>query len=692
MFKSALTTFLATTALLISANAGHATLRNSDVPIPTARPSTDAKTAQNAAPSPETTSSIQRPNNPNAISGTLKEGLDALSDGDVDRARAIRDGMANNSLDLKILTWAIAVSGAKGIPSLEIAAASHQLKGWPGLSGLRRHSERALYREKAAPAQVVAAFGNTQPETAEGAIALTRALMATGQKKRAASVIATLWRTNALDKKTEDLILKNYAGLLTKQDHKRRMDMLLYRDRVTQADRLDGLADAQSLFKARAAVIRKSSKAAARLKAVHSSWHNDPSYLFARIEYLRRSMQYKAAADLLLKAPRDADALINTREWWVEQRIVSRGLAEDGNMALAYKVAAHHVATRPVDVIEAEWHAGWYALRGFGDGKAASNHFQRVLKVATRPLSRSRAYYWLGRAAEAGGAGQAQDFFTRAAAYSATYYGQLAAARIKRSGLQVHYPAPTQAERTLFNSREAVRAIHRLTAVGHENRANTLYIGLARELSNPGELAILAAMAEKQGNHRLSLQVGKISFGRGLDVAALAFPVGVIPSSANISGSGKALAYSIARQESAFDKAAVSKADARGLLQLLPGTAKLVARKNGITYSKAKLTRDAGYNATLGAHYLGDQITEFNGSYVLTFAAYNAGPGRAKEWLKRFGDPRGKPIDEVVDWVESIPFTETRNYVQRIMENYQVYKTRLGQKADIVGDLRFGRR
>ena len=137
-------------------------------------------------------------------------------------------------------------------------------------------------------------------------------------------------------------------------------------------------------------------------------------------------------------------------------------------------------------------------------------------------------------------------------------------------------------------------------------------------------------------------------------------------------------------RESAFDKAAVSKADARGLLQLLPGTAKQVARKHGIKYSKAKLTRDAGYNATLGAHYLGEHIDDFNGSYVLTFIAYNAGPGRAREWLKKYGDPRGKSIDEVVDWVERIPFTETRNYVMRVMENYQVYKVRLGQKADIV--------
>ncbi len=689
MLRSSLTTLLATATLLVSTNSGFVA-PNSGVPHPTARPDTGMQLAQ--ATSRETTGSIRKPNNPAAISGSLKSGLDALSDGDAERARAIRNGMSKSALDQHILTWAIAVSGARGVPSVEIATAAHSLKGWPGLSALRRHSERALYRENPSPQQIIAAFGDTRPETAQGAIALTRALVASGNKKRAAKVIAEVWRRDALDKKTESQILKEFSKLLTRADHRRRMNMLLYRDRITQAGRLDDLANAQSLYKARAAVIRKSKNASALIKAVHPTWHDDPSYLFARIEHFRRNKKYKSAADLLLKAPRDADALINTREWWVEQRIVSRALAEQGDMALAYKVAAYHVATRPTDVIEAEWHAGWFALRGFNDGKAASRHFQRVLDTATRPLSISRAYYWLGRAAEAGGAGKASDYFAKAAGYSATYYGQLAAARLKRRGLDVRYPSPTQKERQAFASREAVRAIHRLNEVGHGRRATALYIGLARELTSPGELAILAAMAEKQGNHRLSLQVGKIAFGRGLDVAALAFPVGVIPSNANISGSGKALAYAIARQESAFDKAAISKANARGLLQLLPGTAKLVARKHGIAYSKSKLTRDAGYNATLGAHYLGEHIADFNGSYILTFVAYNAGPGRAKEWLQKYGDPRGKPIDTVVDWVERIPFTETRNYVQRVMENYQVYKVRLGQKADIVADLRYGRR
>ncbi|HXV28893.1 MAG TPA: lytic transglycosylase domain-containing protein, partial [Sinorhizobium sp.] len=333
----------------------------------------------------------------------------------------------------------------------------------------------------------------------------------------------------------------------------------------------------------------------------------------------------------------------------------------------------------------------WYALRGLEDPTTAARHFRRILDASGRPISASRAWYWLGRAAEAGGPGASADYFANAARYPGTFYGQLAAARLGLSALNVAYPSPTPEDRARFEGREAVRAIDRLEAAGHGWRADSLYRALAEELTSAGELAILAARAEKTRDHQLSLQVGKIAFGRGIDVAALAFPLGVIPSSANIDGAGKALAYAIARQESAFNPAAVSPANARGLLQLLPTTAKGVAGRYGLAYSKDRLTSDAGYNATLGAHYLGEQIDSFGGSYILTFIAYNAGPRRVPQWIERYGDPRGGPIDEVVDWIERIPFEETRNYVQRVMENYQVYKSRLGQKADIVSDLRLGR-
>jgi len=662
------------------------------IPVPASRPETAATTgapAKAGRVAGETTGAILSAMAP--LDGALKSGLDALSNRQAAKALAIREGMRTDTLDRHILTWAIAVSGQKGIPSLEIAKAQHELHGWPGLKSLRSHSERALYRENPPAADVIAAFGSTRPETAEGAIILARALVAEGKSGAAVEHLRTLWSKEALDEDVENKILAEFSALLTTADHKRRMEMLLYRSRVEQAERFAALGKAQSLYRAWAAVIRGRAKAADLIAAVDPSWRDDPAYLFLRIEYLRKQEKYEEAAKLLARMPRESEALVDPGEWWTEQRIVSRGLLDRGDFRGAYRIAANHAATAATDVVDAEFHAGWYALRGLEDAAAAARHFRRILDASSRPISASRAWYWLGRAAEAGGPGSARDFFASAALYPGTFYGQLAAARLGRSTLNVNYPAPTSDDRARFESREAVRAIDRLEAAGHGWRADNIYRALAEELTSPGELAILAARAEKTRNHQLSLQIGKVAFGRGIDVAALAFPLGVIPSSADIDGAGKALAYAIARQESAFNPAAVSPADARGLLQLLPTTAKGVASRYGLAYSEGRLTNDAGYNATLGSHYLGEQIDSFGGSYILTFIAYNAGPRRVPQWIARYGDPRGKPIDEVVDWIERIPFEETRNYVQRVMENYQVYKSRLGQKADIVSDLRMGR-
>ncbi|NTG49160.1 lytic transglycosylase domain-containing protein [Agrobacterium rhizogenes] len=644
-----------------------------------------------SAPDPLNTGAIPRGTAVAPLNSDLKTGLDALSNKNPMQALAIRNGMGQGTLDRHILTWAIATSGQTGVPSGEIAAAARELLGWPGLGSLRANSERALYTENPPTDQVLAAFGNTQPETPEGSVILSRALVSRGASAQAAKLIRKIWRDETLDKSFEDKILAEFSALLTPADHKARMDYLLYRDRTAQAKRFGDLGRAQSLYKAWAAVNNRSANASALLANIDAQWRKDPAYLFMRIENLRRQDKYDDAASLLTQMPRDRAALVNAGAWWNEQRIVSRGLVDQGNFKTAYRVVDASAAESPQDVGEAEFHAGWYALRGLQNGAAASAHFRKILQVSNGPISQSRAWYWLGRAAEAGGPGKASEFYTKAASYPSTFYGQLAAEKLGRRTLNVAYPSPTSDDRRIFQSREAVQAITRLEAAGHGWRAEALYRALAKQLDSPGEIAMLAARAERSGNHQLSLQVGKIAYGRGVDVAALAFPIGVIPDNANISGSGKALAYAIARQESAFNPAAVSSANARGLLQLLPKTAKAVAGRHGLAYSDAKLTQDAGYNATLGAHYLGEQIDAFGGSYILTFIAYNAGPNKVPEWISRYGDPRGKSIDDVVDWIERIPFPETRNYVQRVMENYQVYKARLGQKTDIERDLIYGR-
>ena len=645
-----------------------------------------------ATPAPDVTAGIPRPDAPLAtVSPVLKSGLDALADRDPAKALALRDSLPKQSLDRHLLTWAIVMSRQRGVPSHEIAAAQGELAGWPGLDRLRANSEKALYEERPAASDVLAAFGPSRPETFYGAVALARAYAATEQAAKVGDTIRHIWVSEIMDKSWEDLILREFSGFLSESDHKARMDFLMFRSRTDQAKRFADLGKAQSLHRGWTAVLRGASNAPALMQAVDAKWRDDPGYLFARIEMLRKQNKYAQAAALLSKRPKDKAQLVNPGEWWSEQRIVSRGLADAGQFKAAYEVVANSAATETADVVEAEFHAGWYALRGLKNGALAAKHFQRILDASNRPLSASRGWYWLGRAAEQGGPGKAEDHFVRASAYPGTFYGQLAAARLQHHTAGVADPRPSDADRKRFTAREAVQAIARLDAAGHGWRANSLYLALAEQLDTPGELALLANRAETGVSHQLALQIGKIAYGRGIDVPALAFPIGAIPDSANISGSGKALAYAIARQESSFNPAAVSKANARGLLQLLPSTAKAVASRHAIAYSTDRLTSDAGYNATLGAHYLGEQIDTFGGSYILTFIAYNAGPKRVPQWIARYGDPRGKSIDEVVDWIERIPFSETRGYVQRVMENYQIYKGRLGQTSDIERDLRFGR-
>lgn len=667
-----------------------------NVPTPLLRPFAPTSLRDLPAPmmrpDPTTTATIPRAQAPATINGNLKSALDALSSNDAQRALAIRNSMPVHDLDRHILTWALALSGSDDLSSGDIAAAAAELRGWPGMSTVKRNVERALYRENAAPATVLATLGKQRPQTAEGMVMLARALLATGNKNAARHLLAPWWTKARLDSDDETLILREFSGVLTKADHQARFLQMLYDNRLQSAARLAASADAQSLYAAFAAVSKSAPDAAKKLNAVHRVWQANPAYLFAKIQYLRRNEHYTEAANLMLKAPRDARSLVDPDAWWVERRVLSRELLDIGKPQIAYRLAAAHSAESPVMSADAEFHAGWYALRALNDAKTAQKHFARIAQISSRPMSASRAYYWLGRSAEAGATGNPRQFYQRAAHYGTSFYGQLAAAKLGNNVLQLPYPKPSAADRTRFANREPVQAIRRLEAIGYGSRAQSLYINMARELNSKGELALLAVMAERNNNHYISLRVGKIAAGRGLDVGALSHPTGAIPANANIKGSGAALAYAIARQESEFNVSAVSSAGARGLLQLLPGTAKGVAQRAGLAYSANRLTTDAAYNATLGAHYLGEQIERFNGSYILTFAGYNAGPRRANEWVARYGDPRGQNIDQVVDWIERIPYTETRNYVQRVMENYAVYKSRLYGNANIQQDLVRGRR
>jgi soluble lytic murein transglycosylase len=624
-----------------------------------------------------------------APSEDLTLGLGALSQRDSLAAIGYRDSLPENSIEKQTLTWAIAVSGQVAVPSSELIADRDVLRDWPAQDDIEENIEEALYRENADPDHVLSVFADRMPQTPEGAIILARAAVAKGDSPRAGRLIKALWRDKTFDAPLENKILLEFGSLLDNTDHAARMRHLLFAEKLTQAKRFSDMVKADSLFKAFAGVVHKSGDARALLKAVDKKWQDDPAYLYALIKRFRQTRQYEESAKLFNKAPKSQADLVDADDWWVEARIVSRGLMDQGDAKAAYKLANMHLAETPDDVAEAEFHAGWYALRGLKDVGEAETHFRNLLSVSPKAHDQSRGYYWLGRAAEAGGPGDAKDFYKKAAEYPATFYGQLAAAKL---GIRVEMSRyqPTLEIEGAFSKRPEMQAISLLEQAGEASRARRLYLAFARELDSPTELQALAEAALKNHGPSLALAIGKAALRQGHDPGLAAFPLGAIPDTADISGAGKALAYAIARQESAFNPSAVSPANAKGLLQLLPATAKKVASRYQMAYAEDKLIDDPAFNATLGSHYLGEQISKFNGSYILTFAAYNAGPSRIPQWIKRYGDPRGKPVDEVVDWIENIPFTETRDYVQRVMENYQVYKGLLNETADIATDLTTG--
>ena len=624
-------------------------------------------------------------------SAALKRGLKAVRKGDGAAAlkvhRTLKPGVERNTLG-----WVLALRG-KGVDAASLARIAAELPHWPGQETMRAHVERSLLKEAGEEALAVA-FSADPPRTVEARLALARYQARKGNRRQARALAASVWKDEALDAATERGVLRDLGTVLTKADHEARVEYLLSKERVRGAERIAGKAGMTRLVAARAAVLRKRKDAGRRLAAVPASQKKWANWAVSQAMHLRRRERITQAANTLLAVPAKRIHSRAADDFWRQSRILASDLLEAGKPRLAYRLAARGVARSDRRRMDEAFLAGWIALRKLKDPRAAETHFRRLSKIAKRPISVARANYWLGRAAKAAGRkGAATNYFKRAARHDTVFYGQLAARALGRTKIAIDRPAVSGSDRTATKHLELTQAIAKLESGGEARLARTLYRHVARVSRDEGTVAILAARAERRGDHQLGLQMGKIAFGRGLAVDTVAWPVGAIPRGTKVGGTGLAMAYAIARQESTFQVDARSSADALGLLQLLPGTAKRVARSQGLAYSRRRLVTDAAYNARLGTAYFEQQRARFGGSYVLTLAAYNAGPRRAAEWIERFGDPRGMSTEGAIDWIEQIPFSETRNYVMRVMENYQVYKTRLnGAKLTLDRDIGTGRR
>ena len=554
---------------------------------------------------------------------------------------------------------------------------------WPASDWLRRRAEDQLLAESRSDATIKAFFAERRPSAPSGKFVLARALARDGEFEQASALARELWREDDLNDWLEGQARKELSELLSPQDHQYRADRMFYAGRSGASLRAAELAgkDVAALAKARmaASVGRGDSKLIA---ALPPAMQKDPGLVFARVRYLRKSNKFAEAAAALREAPTAPEKLVDGETWWKERLLIGRKLLDKGDTKRAYEAFAGHSAKTASSQVEAEFHAGWIALRFLDDIDAAERHFDRAVAIAETPHQKSRAEYWRARAAEARHSPEQNDIarahYREASNYSTTFYGQLALAKIGSNVSPVR-PSPEPAAGDARD--EAVRVVELLIAVGEKEAMGALAAEAAKHLESPEQVAALAVAAERAHDARFSLTLGKLASYRGVWIDDAAFPTFGVPAFTALPGSApKSLVFAVARQESAFDPHVVSIAGAVGLMQMLPSTARHTAALAHVGYDPHRLIAEPAFNAQLGASFLGELLGTEKGSYILTLAAYNAGPGRAAQWINAYGDPRHPNVDPI-DWVERIPLSETRNYVQRVLENFVVYRAKLGEET-----------
>ncbi|KQI71736.1 murein transglycosylase [Loktanella sp. 5RATIMAR09] len=552
---------------------------------------------------------------------------------------------------------------------------------WPGLDGLRAEAE-LIIDESMAPAEVVMWFADEPPQTGAGAVRLAQAHLALGQAEAARDVLRDTWINARLTEDGQAVMLATFAEEL-RPFHAARVDALLWRSRAEDATRMLPFlsADQAALAAARIGYITRADDLAARVAAVPAALRQDPGLAYDRYSWFAGRGERTDAVQMLLERSTSAAALGEPFRWSGWRRVLARWEMREGRAEQAYQLAARHYLTEGESYADLEWLAGYLSLTYLGDPAQALSHFQNGLRASSSPISLGRMHYWIGRTHVAkGNVDLAADAYSAGAAHQTSFYGLLASEKVGRAldpslaGTQVDWRnAP------VFDD-DIVQAGLILLAGGERGAAFTFFAQLGRTLS-ASEIATLGAYLTEIDESFYTLLLGKAAVERGLLIPAVYYPIHDM--AALDLPAEPALSLSIARRESEFNETIGSPVGALGLMQVMPATAEEVSGNLGIPYSRGRLTNDWQYNATLGAHYLAYLEEEFGPSPVMIAAGYNAGPSRPRQWIDERGDPRLLEMD-VVDWIEHIPFRETRNYVMRVTESIPVYQARLtGQTGPV---------
>jgi soluble lytic murein transglycosylase len=581
---------------------------------------------------------------------------------------------AKDPLLEEVIVWLDFQEPGRGGTFTELHRFLEKHPDWPQRSALRREAERQM--PESLPARVVIDwFKDEPPLTGAGALKLAKALMQAGRHAEAAELARRAWVELPFSAQEERAFAAAFGPHLHPAEHVQRLDRLLWLGDDAGARRMFSRLDAgtRALAEARLALQNMRGNVDALVKKVPSVLQADPGLIYERARWRRRKEQYVGAAQLLDRGP------LNTpfaERLWAERDDAARRALDRGDAQLAYRIAKNHGVPSGAAFADGEFLAGFIALRFLHQPKTALGHFELLFAGVSSPISAARGAYWAGRAAEAmKDQAKTHQWYGFAARHSSTYYGQLAAQRLGWSEAPDLTDAPSilPEEKATFEAREMVRIVRALEQAGGRDWTRPFFLRLIGDGASGEDHLLAADLSLELGRHDLALTAAKSGRGR-IDMAQYLFPTRPLPSAL---GTEEALLLSVMRQESAFDPAAISSAGARGLMQLMPATAKSVAKQNGMAYQPDRLTLDPDYNVRLGSAYLSSLLRDYGGSYVLALAAYNAGPGRVRQWIAEHGDPRNPKVD-AVDWVERISFSETRNYVQRIMETLAIYRHRLG--------------
>lgn len=588
-----------------------------------------------------------------------------------------------------LVEWLTLMRRNKDVAAGRLFSFAERYPRWPLAGAIRTWGERNLMlsRDVAAIRRYVA---KRRPASSYGRIALATALKAEGRRDEAARLVRAAWVSPALPAAAEAFILRHHRDLLTRSAHEERLWRLITDQKtaaaVRHARRLSA-AHVRAAQAARALMLRRAD--GPRLyRALPAAMRNQPALRYAHARYWRRKVKPLKALSILENAPSRARQL-DPKRWWTEKRLLARQLLARQHRRLwprAYRLAASHgFSGKSRQAYRGASLAGFIALRKLGRPQAAHRHFLNATQHARSRTDKARAWYWVGRARERlGDMAGARRAYAEAARTPTLYYALLAREKLGRGAAPLPIPArrPSAAAKAAVNGSLLGRAVRYLSAAGGRERLRAFVWPLALTFRNDRDkLAAAAALMWDAGGPAMAVRLAKAAGSIGVDIDNYGYPLRALPGYRRHGPPlERAVVLGLIRQESEFDPKAGSRVGAQGLMQLMPGTAKRVAQRLGVRYHHGWLTARPSYNLMLGHYYLTNLVKRFDGSYILAFAGYNAGPLNVKKWLAHYGDFRSGEVDPI-DWVEMIPFTETRTYVQKVMQNVHIYRARLGRKS-----------